>query len=727
MPLQPDRSRPLFPDLRLRFVGGELCVLVVEPGDVGGAPAGPRQPGIPASDPGGLFASPEDRPPATSPSRGSRGDGGGSGVGGGGAAAEAMLREQQASSSSAPWPDEDEEDEDEDDTVTASPRPDGGRDGPALHPGLGLLEAFLGQALEERRRLEAEMPDAIARRDAAHHALQVAEASILPRLLRPGRLGRLREHLAAETEAVRDLAARLAACRVRLGLDFDAPVFRAFAAFAEAHARLAGGGGIWDLRPGRHAPPGGGGGPGVTAGGPAGPARVPVSFGAAPRAGVIAATWPGLRLTDAGGTELDIFPGFYLLQDGGDGNEPVVGDPRDLEVEVTPVRFREAPMRFKGEGRLEDEGGASRDAAEVSPGHGRARGGEDGSPDQREPDDRRRPPPGPPRHYGHLILRGPGGLDQSYLIERHDAAVGFTRALGRLQAALEDLARRSVAGPVTPMADPPAEIAGAAAAPDPYPITPPPPRPERRRVGQQQRRHRRVRQVASLAGAGALLLLGGGLAALLSEGAAPPPGPSDGGPEPARVATGPGPVPPPVARSDAATGHSMAPPVTPSAGGTGAPLPPPPAAAPAAMPPPSPAPSAAAPPPAAVAPPPAVVAGPPRSLAPAPPPPPPVAVPSAPVAESPVAPPPPAPPSSVAAPASTRSGAEPGSRLTMALGANVRAGPGGGAQVLRTVNAGTRVLVFARSGGWLQIGDEEPWGWVHASRAEPGTGGGGAP
>jgi uncharacterized protein YgiM (DUF1202 family) len=65
--------------------------------------------------------------------------------------------------------------------------------------------------------------------------------------------------------------------------------------------------------------------------------------------------------------------------------------------------------------------------------------------------------------------------------------------------------------------------------------------------------------------------------------------------------------------------------------------------------------------------------------------------------------------------------AVPGSRIAMAQGANVRAAPGGGAPVLRTVNSGTRVLIFARQGNWLQIGDgDQPWGWVHTSRAERG-------
>jgi hypothetical protein len=49
-------------------------------------------------------------------------------------------------------------------------------------------------------------------------------------------------------------------------------------------------------------------------------------------------------------------------------------------------------------------------------------------------------------------------------------------------------------------------------------------------------------------------------------------------------------------------------------------------------------------------------------------------------------------------------------------GANVRTAPNGAADVVRTVSVGTRLTVFSRaSGGWVQVGDTAPWGWVHSS------------
>jgi hypothetical protein len=50
---------------------------------------------------------------------------------------------------------------------------------------------------------------------------------------------------------------------------------------------------------------------------------------------------------------------------------------------------------------------------------------------------------------------------------------------------------------------------------------------------------------------------------------------------------------------------------------------------------------------------------------------------------------------------------------------NLRAQPSGSAEVLRTLPRGASVTLFAEApGGWLQVGDAEPWGWVHGSLVE---------
>jgi SH3-like domain-containing protein len=59
----------------------------------------------------------------------------------------------------------------------------------------------------------------------------------------------------------------------------------------------------------------------------------------------------------------------------------------------------------------------------------------------------------------------------------------------------------------------------------------------------------------------------------------------------------------------------------------------------------------------------------------------------------------------------------------LALASNLRAAPDASAPVLGTLRAGARVMVVARLGGWLQVGDESrSLGWVHVSRAEGSAG-----
>jgi len=52
--------------------------------------------------------------------------------------------------------------------------------------------------------------------------------------------------------------------------------------------------------------------------------------------------------------------------------------------------------------------------------------------------------------------------------------------------------------------------------------------------------------------------------------------------------------------------------------------------------------------------------------------------------------------------------------------ANLRDQPAGSGVVLRVIPRGAALQVFAEApGGWLQLGEGEPWGWVHASLLEP--------
>lgn len=72
-------------------------------------------------------------------------------------------------------------------------------------------------------------------------------------------------------------------------------------------------------------------------------------------------------------------------------------------------------------------------------------------------------------------------------------------------------------------------------------------------------------------------------------------------------------------------------------------------------------------------------------------------------------------PAAMPAPAARATAAEERT-VTMRQGGNLRSGPGDTNPVLRTLPRGTTARVFAEGpGGWVQIGDSEPWGWVHVS------------
>jgi Bacterial SH3 domain len=56
------------------------------------------------------------------------------------------------------------------------------------------------------------------------------------------------------------------------------------------------------------------------------------------------------------------------------------------------------------------------------------------------------------------------------------------------------------------------------------------------------------------------------------------------------------------------------------------------------------------------------------------------------------------------------------STVTIKQGSNLRAAPNAQSEVLRVIPRGTVAQVFGEAtGGWYQIGDTEPWGWVHGS------------
>jgi DNA-binding helix-hairpin-helix protein with protein kinase domain len=62
--------------------------------------------------------------------------------------------------------------------------------------------------------------------------------------------------------------------------------------------------------------------------------------------------------------------------------------------------------------------------------------------------------------------------------------------------------------------------------------------------------------------------------------------------------------------------------------------------------------------------------------------------------------------------------AEIAEHVVMRQAGYIRAAASGTSAVVRTAPGGVRLRVFSRSGGWVQVGEEEPWGWVFSSLIE---------
>jgi hypothetical protein len=59
-----------------------------------------------------------------------------------------------------------------------------------------------------------------------------------------------------------------------------------------------------------------------------------------------------------------------------------------------------------------------------------------------------------------------------------------------------------------------------------------------------------------------------------------------------------------------------------------------------------------------------------------------------------------------------------GERVVTKQGANVRLDASGSAAMVRTVAQGASLRVHGRRNGWVQVGDANPWGWIHHSLLE---------
>lgn len=467
--------------------------------------------------------------------------------------------------------------------------------------GLRHLETLLAHTSATARKLEAELPAALAARDAA--ALRHSRASQFPlSALMSGRPASLRPRLDAAEAKLQELAAQRNACTVALRFDIGETALDAFIRVAAAHVGLARAARIWEVPHGQVAAK-----MGVV------PPRTPVT--AKPfLPEFVVSRWPGLALQDRDGVGITVFPGFVMTRQAGAVGGTALADLLTVTVE-------------SGEVRLPEREALPPDATVVD--YTWERVNRDGSPDRRYANNARIPIVA----YGCLHITIGANDRRAFLVSNREAATSFAEAINLFQASL----RAASPGSAKDEHD---RDAWLASGPEPVVRVPPPPRAS-------------AAHELTAALAVAIGLAGWSLSGLH---ASPP-----------QVA-----APPPTASAPTEPSPTAVPPSGP----------------PRAEPPQQPVQPAAE----QVPMPTALQAEP---IGPAPPP--------APVQAEPVRPVPP--------PAPARR-----EQVVTRTGANVRAGPNGTAEVVRTVPAAVRLLVFSRgTGGWVQIGDTVPWGWIHSS------------
>lgn len=470
--------------------------------------------------------------------------------------------------------------------------------------GLRQLETLLAHMSTTARRLEAELPAALAARDAA--ALRHSRASQFPlSALMPGRPASLRPRLDAAEAKLQELAAQRNACTVALRFDIGETALDAFIRVAAAHAGLARAAHIWEVPHGQVAAK-----MGVM------PPRTPVTAKAFLPEFVVS-RWPGLALQDRDGAGITVFPGFVMTRQAGAVGDTALADLLTVTVESGVVRLPEREA-LPPDAMVAD--------------YTWERVNRDGSPDRRYANNARIPIVA----YGCLHVAIGANDRRAYLVSNREAARSFAAAINLFQASL----RAASPGSAKSAKDEHDRDAWPASGPEPVVRVPPPPRASAA--------HELTAALAVAIGLAGWSL--SGLHASPPQVAAHPPMAS------APTEPSPTAVPPPGP-------PRVEPPQQPVQ----------PAAEQAPMPT-------------------ALQAEPIRPT-----------LPSAPVQAEPARPAPP--------PASARR-----EQVVTRTGANVRAGPNGTAEVVRTVPAAVRLSVFSRGpGGWIQIGDTVPWGWIHSS------------
>jgi hypothetical protein len=276
-------------------------------------------------------------------------------------------------------------------------------------PDLEGLKRLLNDAAGQRRDFESSVANALKVRNSAWRALERARKFPL-KLFKSGSVPRLEAGFEQAQNWLEEEVAKLNACHVQVDFAFDPITMDAYKSLTEAHRELRRSQKIWDVTSSifvDRATTRSAASSSVT--------RQLVTLSDA-KSGIVASKWVGLRFENANGEDIELFPGFCLMQES-KGNDYALIDLREID------------LRFAGQRFIENEE-LPNDALII--GHAWEKSNKDGSPDRRFSDNRQLPIMG----YGRLEFRTGQGLNEAYMISDQERARQFVIAFTALQNSL---------------------------------------------------------------------------------------------------------------------------------------------------------------------------------------------------------------------------------------------------------------------------------------------------
>ncbi len=312
--------------------------------------------------------------------------------------------------------------------------------------GLGELKRLINEAAVRRRILISQVTSHERALKKARGRLRLARTFII-RLVTAKAVPRLAAELASAEQQLEQSRAELDGCYVEVDFGFDQATLGTYAALARSFEDLSACNRIWDITSTKAVDRVAERTVATTA-----VSRTPVTFSFTAPA-IVRSKYQVMQLGNAGGRDLQIFPGFVMM--------------RDLTQDFGLIEFGEFDMKLSRTRFVEEET-VPADSQVI--GHTWKKANKDGSPDRRFKENYQIPI----AEYGELVMTSPTGLLEAYKFSHYGKTQAFAQAFGNHKRALA--ASIGTDGPDANLVEPPAtedEPHDSAETPDaPIPVKP---------------------------------------------------------------------------------------------------------------------------------------------------------------------------------------------------------------------------------------------------------------